>query len=374
MSRRTASIGALVLVVAIVSSVALLRNDGAAPLSFQSERIAVLTDLTSYTAEYGQQEYAGLQLLAEDMAASTPSHKVDIDVQDTKGRPQDALNGLSQILSKPRKPVMLFAALSSVSTAVLPTADKAALLTLCNATSDSPLKLSQNAVRNFPSPEAEFASLYEGAVAPLALSRLGMLVINDEYGQSMSALFRARAGVAGVLNEAYGFDATDFRPVLTRVRAANLDGLIVVGYGSQAGSLIRQLREGGFMGRILVPSLIVNTDSVVEAGGDNLQGVIFNGFTYLHDDPRTRSLLQRFQSKYKGRQSDIGVLAYVGAKIVMEHTRPGATPAETIAALQAAQPFDTILGKVGMKGRSFLYDLELYEVSTAGVIPFSPVR
>lgn len=372
MNRRVIALIAVIVAVAAIAGIALWSNSRQAPLV--EGRIAALTDLTSYTAEYGQQELTGLQLLAEDMAVAEPARKVAIDVQDTKGSPKDALNGLSQLLSKPDKPLFLFSALSSVSTAVLPTADRAGLLTLCNATSDAPLKLSPNAIRNFPSPEAEFASLYDGVVVPLGLTRLGILVVNDEYGQSMAALFRARAGTSGVLNEAYGFDVSDFRPLVTRTRSAGLDGVIVVGYGSQAGSLIRQLREGGFSGRILVPSLIVNTDSVVKAAGPSLQGVVFNGYAYDTANPATGKLLERFRSKYAGRQSDIGLLAYVGAKLLVENSRPGGSGAETLAALKAAQPFDTILGRVAFDGRSFVYPLKLYEVGPSGVVPFSTSR
>jgi branched-chain amino acid transport system substrate-binding protein len=218
----------------------------------------------------------------------------------------------------------------------------------------------------------EFATLYDGVIEPLGLQRSGMLFINDEYGRSMGDIFRRRAGPAAALNEAYGFDVSDFRPLVARVRLTGLDALIVVGYGSQAGSLIRQLREGGFEGRILVPSLIVNTDSVTQAAGGSLRGVIFNGYTYDMASPITQSLLERFRARYKGRQSDIGVLAYVGAKIVLQHRVSEATPAQTIAALQAAQPFDTILGKVGFSGRSFTYPLKLYEVGPNGIVPFSP--
>ena len=338
------------------------------------EKLAVLTDLSAYTAEYGQQELAGLQLLQEDAAAARrPARRISLDVQDTKGNPRDALNGISQILSRPQRPLFVFSALSSVSTAILPTADRANLLTLSNATTDSILRVSPNAIRNFPSPEAEFSSLFEGAARPLQLRSLGLIYIDDEYGRAMAALFRARAGAAAALTEGYGFELTDFRPIVAKAIASRADGIIIVGYASQAGSLIRQLRTGGYEGRILVPSLIVNTDSVASAAGANLEGVIFNGFDY-QPTPEARRLLQRFGSRYRGRQSDIGILAYVGAGIVLDHARQGRSPSEVIAQLDRSQPFDTILGSVAFRDRSFVYPLRLYEVRNRNVSPFDPAR
>jgi branched-chain amino acid transport system substrate-binding protein len=336
--------------------------------------MAVLTDLTSYTAEYGQQELAGLQVLADELRSAGGGRALQLDTQDTKSDPKEAINGLNQILSKGNKPPLLFSAMSSVSTAVLPLADRNGMLTLCDATTGALLQVSRNSIRNFPSPSQEFASLYEGAVLPLKVKKLAILYVNDEYGQAMVSLFRQRttggSGPSATVAEGYGYEASDFRPSIASTIAAGSDGVIAVGYGSQAGSLIRQLRENGFKGWIFVPSLIVNTDSVSTSAGTALTGVIFNGFDYQNDDPATGAFLARFAQKYKGRQSDIGVLAYVGAKIIIEHMTQGATPAETIEALQAAQPFKTVLGEVGFRDRSFIYPLKLYEASASGIVPF----
>jgi len=336
-----------------------------------ADRVAALTDLTSYTAEYGQQELAGLQVMAEDLAGTRLAPTVV--VQDTKGLAKEGLGGLKQILSRGAKPVLLFSSLSSVSVAVLPAADRAGLLTLCNATSDSPLKISRNSIRNFPSPQQEFSLLFDGAIRPLGLRRVGLVFINDEYGKAMETLFSRRApelGATDILTEAYGFDVSDFRPVVAKVNARQLDGVIVVGYGSQAGSLVKQLRDGGFAGRIFVPSLIVNADSVVKAAGTALNGVVFNGFDY-QDDKVAANVLARFRDKYAGRQSDIGILAYVGGKIILDHAVSGQSPAQVIATLEAKQPFKTVLGEVRFVDRSFLYSLKLYEVGPDGVHPFT---
>jgi ABC-type branched-subunit amino acid transport system substrate-binding protein len=188
----------------------------------------------------------------------------------------------------------------------------------------------------------------------------------------MASLFGARAGANMVMSQSYGFDLRDFRPIIAMANSRSVDGLVVVGYGSQAGNLIRQLRANRFPGRILVPSLLVNADSVVQAAGTSLSGIIFNGFDYQTSNPATARLLDRFRARYHGRQADIGILAYVGAGIVLAHRRPGEPPARTIATLTAAQPFDTILGRVGFVSRSFVYPLRLYEIGPNGTHRFSP--
>lgn len=338
-----------------------------------SERIALLADLSSYAAEYGQQQLAGLQLLAEEKRPD--GRHLALTVQDSKGLPREGVGGLSQMLSQGPKPILLVSALSSVSTVILPLADRNGLLTLCNAASQAVLNVSGNSIRNFVSPEQEFASFYDGAIKPLHVDRLGLIHANDEYGQAMAALFRQRWSAAlangDAMEESYGFETRDVRPIATRVVSRRLQGVIIVGYGPQVGLLVRQLRETGFDGHIFVPSLLVNTDAVAKAAGTALRGVIFNGFDY-QSDAATQSVLTRFRHLYSGRQSDIGILTYVAARIIIETAPVGASPSQVIAALEAAQPFDTVLGQVRFANRSFVYPLKVYQVGGEGIAPFSP--
>ena len=346
-----------------------------APPATQVLHVAALTDLTSYTSEYGLQERAGLEALA-GMSGQGDLPKLDFTVQDTKGTPKDGVAALNQVLQSGGKPDALFVALSSVSMATLPVADRNNLVVLCNATSPQVIQASKNSIRNFPDPEREIDLLIRGAAKPLGLKSVAMIYINDEYGQSMAKYLStsgaAATGVKVPMAEPYGFDTTDFRPTVGKLVAARADAVICPGYGSQVGSLIRQLREGGFKGRILIPALIVNTESVMKAAGPGIEGVIYNGFDYQQDSSELKTFMQKFRGEYGGKQSDIGVLAYVGMRILATHIGKQGDPASTLGSLSAASPFSTILGSVELKNRSLVYPLKLYVIQNGQSSLFAP--
>lgn len=332
--------------------------------------IGVLTDLTSYTAEYGKQEFAGLQVLADENGPG-----VRLVVQDTKGSPKDAVSGLATILQAQDKPSFLFTALSSVSMAVLPVAEQKDVLVLCNATSREVVDSAKNSIRNFPDPQQEVDFLLDGVVKPRGLRSVALIYVNDEYGKSVDAALRAavgRVGSAISLSEGYGFDVSDFRSIIDKLKSSGSDSVICVGYGSQVGGLIRQLKESAYKGQVMVTALIVNTDSVTGSAGDALDGVVFNGFDYQSGTQELESFLKAFGSKYGGRQSDIGALAYVGSKLVLHSCESGATPAQTLQRLRQSSPFSTILGEVTFDGRSFIYPLKLYTIRAGSVVAYAP--
>lgn len=366
-------IGVVVLVVVIATAILFTRQ--ALNRSRASQNVVgVLTDLTSYTAEYGQQERAGLQVLADQMNSKIGASPLKLAVQDTKGSPKDAINGLNQILQTTPKLRLLFSALSSVSMAVLPITEPKGILVLCNATSKGVIDSAKNSIRNFPDPKQEIDMLFAGAIVPIGIRSIGIIYINDEYGQSMDKWVRERTTAEGIklsYSEAYGFDTSDFRSLIVKLNQSGAESVLCVGYGSQDGNLIRQLKENGFTGQILAPALTINTDSVSGAAGDALNGVIFNGFDYQSAEPELADFVQSFERNYKGKQSDIGVLAYVGTKIILDNVAPDASPGEVMSDLQKKSPFSTILGQVAFDGRSFIYPLKLYSVKDGKVILFT---
>ncbi len=344
-------------------------------------RIAVLTDLTSYTAEYGQQERAALEVLAARVNATggVQGRSVRLEVEDTKGTPKEAVNALNKILASPPEPSLLFSALSSVSMAVLPIADQQGIPTLCNATSGRVVTSSTLGIRNFPDPGLEIETTIERAARPLGLERLGLLYINDEYGNSIATALpeylAAEEGMDLVLAESYDFSTTSFRPLAAKLVDAGADSVYCVGYGSQVASLFQQLRDTGFAGRLLVPSLIVNTDGVFGQSASLLEGVIFNGFDYQQESEELRSFLGDFEARYSGRQSDIGVLAYVGMKLVLDNSHsPDGSASDLFSALQEGSPFQTIVGAVTFEARSFVYPMEVYVVENGKIDRFVPPK
>jgi ABC-type branched-subunit amino acid transport system substrate-binding protein len=341
-------------------------------------RVGVLTDLTNFLSEYGQQELAGLQALQSQWNAAGGPTVVQLDVHDHKASPAEALSGLRRLLDTPgKRPNVIFSAMSSVSVAVLPVLKDEGILAVCNATSSAIVDQGAGfAVRNFPSEAQETQALFEHVVKPRQLANIGLIYINDEYGQKMKEAWTTVATADGTVRltgvEAFEYSTTDFRAVAERVLAAKPDGICCVGYGSQMSALLRTINEIGFAGPKMVPSLIINTESVFSGGAAALEGVYFNGFTYDTSNPQYAGFVAEFQKRYPGRQSDIGALAYAGMRIVLETASElpsgQASPAAILDKIRNKREFASILGTIRYENGSFVYPLALFQVQGGNLV------
>jgi branched-chain amino acid transport system substrate-binding protein len=107
------------------------------------------------------------------------------------------------------------------------------------------------------------------------------LLSNNAYGQGISPAARTAARNAGAeYNETFAdLDATDFRGLLTRVKDANPDQILVTLQGAPAeGAIIKQVRELGIAAPILDPADLYQSRVWRSGVGPYSEGMLFAGF------------------------------------------------------------------------------------------------
>jgi branched-chain amino acid transport system substrate-binding protein len=139
----------------------------------------------------------------------------------------------------------------------------------------------------------------------MGAQNVGILHDNSTYAQGLAEETRHYAGTMNLnvsFYDAINPDDQDFSPILTRLRAANLDAVYFTGYHSQAGLLIKQGAELGLQSKWLMGNASNNPVMIEIAGVNNAQGV------YITTEPLPKDLefaeAKKFVSDYQAKYGE----------------------------------------------------------------------
>lgn len=153
------------------------------------------------------------------------------------------------------------------------------------------------------------------SLANYAVGKMGaktFVVIDDRtgYGQPLADIFAKQVQAKGgrVLERHYTNDkATNFAPILTAIRRSNPDVIFYGGMDSQAGPLLRQMKQLGIRSKFVGGDGIC-TNELLRLAGDSIGEHIIcaEGGIALDKMPKGPDFQARFRSRFK---TDIQVYA-----------------------------------------------------------------
>lgn len=146
-----------------------------------------------------------------------------------------------------------------------------------------------------------FAATYMDQV--LGATKIGILHDNSTYAEGLASHTRRYAEEAG-LEVAY-YDAlnpedTDFTPILTAIKDADLDVIYFTGYHAQGGLLLRQSPDVGLETQWMMGNACNNPELVEIAGVENAAGTIITTEVLPKDidSPEARDFVAAYKEKY----------------------------------------------------------------------------
>lgn len=167
----------------------------------------------------------------------------------------------------------------------------------------------QTAFRVMADDDRQGTALGDYAVRRLGHKRLAVVDDQTAYGQGLADAFAAAATKAGgtVVRREHTTDKDiDFRSLLTRIKAANVQAIFFGGYDVQAGPMAKQLQELG----LNVPLLggeTINTAKFLELAGSAAEGHIASTpGAALGQRPGGKAFAERYRQRYK---QEIGLYA-----------------------------------------------------------------
>lgn len=313
--------------------------------------------LTGSEATFGISARNGIELAINEAnaAGGVKGKKLAVRVYDSQGRPEEAAQAVTRLVTQDKVVVVLGEAASSVSMAM---ADKAqaAKVPMITPSSTSPA-VTQKGDYIF---RVCFIDPFQGFVMAkfssenLKLKRVAVLQdTKSAYSLGLTDVFSQKFKELGgevVTTESYAKGDTDFRAQLTAIRKAKPEAVFVPGYYTDVGIIARQARELG----LAVPLLGGDgweSDKLFELGGSAIDGSYFsNHYSVENPDPVLKEFLAKYQKAYRAVPDSVAALAYDAAKMAIEAMKraPDLSGPALRDAIAATKDFPGVAGKINL--------------------------
>lgn len=350
---------------ALVASSFLAGCSQQASVSDNSDKIKVGLnyELSGNVATYGQSLTAGIELAMEEINANggVLGKQVQLIKVDNKSDTSEAANASTKLATRDKVVAILGAATSGNTKAALPPAEQNKVpIISASATADDVTVNSNGKVREYVFKTC-FSDSFQGvtmgnfAASDLNTKKAAILLDNtSDYSKGLSENFEktfSSLGGAIVAKEAYAAKDTDFKAVLTKIKATNPEVLYLPGYYEEVGLIVKQARELGLDVPVLGGDGYDSPKLVEIAGTDNLNNVFYtNHYSPSDNTPEVTKFQSAFKNKNNSDADAFNALGYDLAYFLVDAIeRAGeADPVKVKDALAATVDFKGITGTLSV--------------------------
>ena len=282
--------------------------------------IGVSGPLTGPNAQYGIAWKKGFDLAIEEIngAGGIKGRPLQYIFTDTQNDPKQTVAVAQKYIADP-KIVLATGDFSSTSSMAASALYQRAGLVQFGFNNSNPAFTSGGDYMWSNSPtQINEAPAHAAYVAALGLKKVAIFQLNTDWGKSTGDSTIAalkKAGVEVVYRETYLPDEKDFKPAITKAKAAGIDGIVFVSYVNDAALLVQQIRGQGITLPIVANGSNATVDFPKLAGGA-AEGVYVAG-DFAPDDPRpeVQAFVKKWKAKYNEDIDYFAVHAYDSIKL-----------------------------------------------------------
>ncbi len=216
-------------------------------------KIGAILPLTGPGAEFGVANKHGITMAIEELnskggVANTQLKAIFVDSQNS---PKVSITEFNKLLVT-NHPDVLFVSMSSISMALKPMIEKEHLTSICVAAAPDLTSSSHYIFRFLPTTQYQ-AKVLAQLLQDKINKKIGVFYIQDDFGFSFEQSFKGQAK-AQHLNIIFGHsfpkNGKDFRSIISKALKDKPDIIVLGGYGTALGLLIKQLRNFGYKGAL----------------------------------------------------------------------------------------------------------------------------
>jgi branched-chain amino acid transport system substrate-binding protein len=294
----------------------------------ETVKVGVLLPLTGSQAKFGEIEKRSYEMAAEEINAKggVNGKKIELLFEDDTGKPDVGRSGIEKLIAREKVPVITGGYSSSVTAAAAPVAQQFKVpFVICTGSADDVTEKGYDYVFRVNPPASEYPNAVKSFLQGVAndVKTVALLYENSAFGQSSSKSFEEDAmglGLKIVVKEGYQAGAIDFKPILTKVKAANPDMIYMVSYVMDASLLMRQSKELRINPKMFVGGGAGFTlPEFAKSAGDAADGVY--SATLWVDTlpfPGAKQYSANFQKKYGSETEYHGAEAYAAMYVVAD--------------------------------------------------------
>lgn len=328
-----------------------------------SIKIGLNYELSGNVSTYGTSLVQGIELAYKEINADggVLGKQVELIKADNQSKTDEAANISSRLATRDKVVAILGPATSGNTKAALPPAQENKVpLISASATADDVTLDSSGNVREYVFKTC-FSDSFQGitmanfAKSEFSYTKAAILRDNtSDYAKGLSENFSktfTEGGGTIVAEEAYQAKDTDFKTLLTSIKAADPEVLFVPGYYEEVGLIVKQARELGLTVPILGADGFDSPKLVEIAGAEALEDVYYsNHYSSGDTSDEVGAFKERFNAEYGKDPDAFNALGYDMAYLVADALeRAGeADPVKLKDALAATDGFKGVTGSLTM--------------------------
>lgn len=326
-------------------------------------KVGLNYELSGNNASYGTDLATGVEMALNEINENGGllGKEIEIIKMDNKSDSTEAANVATRLITREDVVTILGPATSGNTKGAIPVASQHKIpLVSASATADDVTVDSNGNVREFIFKTC-FSDSFQGVTianfvhGELGLKNVAILTENtSDYSKGITENFKKTFTELGgnvVIEEAYQSKETDFKAVLTNIKAANPEALIVPGYYEEVGLIIKQARELGLDVPVLGGDGYDSPKIVELAGSEALNDVYFtNHYSPMDDAPEVVGFREKFKEKHNMEPNAFHALGYdLGYFFADAVERAGeADPAKIRDAMENTVDFKGITGTLSI--------------------------
>jgi branched-chain amino acid transport system substrate-binding protein len=280
--------------------------------------------LTGPAAGLGINIEKGVELAVDQYNAKSPDCKVQLVKYDSQGDPTQAGPLARKAVSDPKVIGVVGPAFSGESEAVDPTFAQGGLPTI--TASATATDLSTKHWPTFFRNLGNDASQGPGAAAYIldTLKAKKVFVMDDAtpYGKGLAEIVKGKVGSKVVGTDEVQTGQTDFSASVTKVTSSGADALFYGGYYPEAGPLIKQLRNAGWKGTMVVGDGVKDPGYIKAAGKAAADGTIMT-CPCLPPNLAPKAFFTDYKAKFHVDPGTYGPEAYDAANVFLNGIKSG---------------------------------------------------
>ncbi|HEX9191361.1 MAG TPA: ABC transporter substrate-binding protein [Candidatus Deferrimicrobiaceae bacterium] len=297
-------------------------------MAAETVKVGVLLPLTGAQAKFGEIEKKSFEMAAEEINAKggVNGKKIELLFEDDTGKPDVGRSGVEKLISREKVPVITGGYSSSVTAAAAPVAQQFKVpFVICTGSADDITEKKYDYIFRINPPASEYPNAVGTFLQGVAkdVKTAALLYENSAFGQSSSKSFEEDAkqlGLKIVVKEGYQAGAIDFKPILTKVKAANPDMIYMVSYVKDASLLMRQSKELRINPKMFVGGGAGFTlPEFAKSAGDAAEGV-FSATLWVETlpFPGAKEYFNTFKKKFGYETEYHGAEAYAAMYVVAD--------------------------------------------------------
>lgn len=311
-------------------------------------RIGFFAPLTGPAAADGEsaRRAAELAVTIQNEEGGVLGRPLELVSYDDNFSPDEAANVTRRLIEQDDVVAIVSGSYSFTTRAAAPIADRAGVpFVSAYAVHPSITQTGENVWRIGAMAEVQGAVGARLVTEELGAQRVGLLIIDNDFGASLADAFRSGIEDAGgevVYEQRYPLGESDFRPLIGDLIDAEPDAVYAIGYFSEAASFVKQAEEAGLEAQI-VGQEGYDSPTFLKLAGDAAEGVIIT--TDLNRDSEEEAVqqfLQRFEEEYGDPADMVGASAFDAVRVLAAamNASEGTDPDAILEGLRGIEEFE----------------------------------